>query len=57
MPMPNQPKPGKDRGHFIVIPDDLWDAARVAADFRGESISAAVRRFLRWYSDPERQDV
>lgn len=49
--MPNKPAPG-NRGHYIVIPDDLWEAAKIAAEFRGESISAAVRRFLRDYSDP-----
>lgn len=54
--MPNQPAKGMNR-HEVVVPDELWRDAKIAADFRGESISAAVRRFLRWYSDPERQDV
>lgn len=47
--MPNQPKAGKT-GHYIsAIPDELWEAAKKAAADRGESISAAVRRFLEEY--------
>ena len=53
--MPNQPRPD-NRPHMIRVPDDLWRDAQIAADFRGESISAAVRRFLREYSNPERQE-
>lgn len=33
----------------IRISDDLWQAAKVAADERGDSISAIVRRALETY--------
>lgn len=48
--MANQPKSGS-RGHYIsAIPDDLWTKAQEAAAARGESVSAAIRRFLEQYT-------
>lgn len=48
--MPNQPKAG-NRGHYISsIPDELWAKAQATAADRGESVSAAVRRFLEEYA-------
>jgi hypothetical protein len=58
--MPNQPRPNT-KGHYIsAIDDDLWasvqEKAQTGEDRRvvvqvlaGESISAAVRRFLEEY--------
>ena len=31
------------------IPDDVWQAAKEAADRKGESVSEAVVRYLRRY--------
>lgn len=48
--MPNQPRPNTS-GHYISsIPDDLWAKAQATAAARGESVSAAVRRFLEEYT-------
>ena len=33
----------------IRVPDRLWQAAKVRADQRGETVSEAVRRFLERY--------
>jgi hypothetical protein len=58
--MPNQPKPNT-KGHYIsAIDDDLWvevqatartgkDRVVVVSVVAGESVSAAVRRFLEEY--------
>ena len=34
----------------IRVPDAVWDAAKAEAERRGETLSAAVVRFLRRYS-------
>jgi len=45
---PRLPKdPMKNR--VVRVPDRVWDAAKTRADERGESVSAAVRRFLERY--------
>ena len=46
--MPNQPRPD-NRPHMIRVDDQLWAASLAEAARRGESISEAVRRFLRRY--------
>lgn len=33
----------------VRIPDDVWDAAKAEAERRGETVSAAILRFLRRY--------
>jgi hypothetical protein len=33
----------------VRVPDDVWTAAKAAADHKGESVSEAVVRFLRRY--------
>jgi predicted HicB family RNase H-like nuclease len=44
--VPNQPK----TPHFTVrVPRDLWDAAKVVAASRGETLSDVVRDCLRDY--------
>ena len=45
--MPNQPK---TVARTIRVEDELWEAAAEEANRRGESLSEAVRRFLRRYS-------
>ena len=47
--MPNQPRPD-NRPHMIRVDDQLWEASLAEAARRGESISEAVRRFLRRYT-------
>lgn len=34
----------------IRIPDEEWEAAKAAAERRGETVTDAVRRFLRRYA-------
>lgn len=43
---PNQPK---TPGHTIRIPDEIWEALRVRADERGETMTAVVLRAIRLY--------
>ena len=43
--MPNQPAPG-NRGHYLVIPDDLWAKARAKSAATRVSISEVVRKAL-----------
>ena len=44
---PNQPKtPHKS----IRVDPELWEAAKREAEWRGETISDAIREFLRRYS-------
>lgn len=38
------------RNRVIRVPDTLWHKARQRADERGETVSQAVRDFLRRYS-------
>lgn len=38
----------------IRIPDDIWDAAKKAAEARGETVSVAIRRFLIDYVEQNR---
>lgn len=44
--MPNQPK---TPNRTLRIDDELWKAARAAAEANGENISDVVRRALRRY--------
>ena len=37
------------RPHMIRVPDDLWEAARVRSQQRGETLSELFRAFLRRY--------
>jgi hypothetical protein len=44
--VPNQPKtPGRN----VRVPDEEWLAAKKVAADRGESLTDAIRRFLREY--------
>ena len=45
--MPNQPK---TKLRNIRVEDELWDAAKAAAEARGESLSEAIRAFLKRYA-------
>lgn len=45
--MPNQPK---TTARTVRVGDELWTAATKRAEERGESISEAVRAFLKRYS-------
>lgn len=45
--VPNTPGTPK---RTIRVPNDLWDAALDEAHRRGESVTAAIIRFLRDYS-------
>jgi hypothetical protein len=38
-----------DRMRSLRVPDDVWQAAKDAAERRGEPLSVAVVRFLRRY--------
>lgn len=46
-PMPNQPKTPM---RSLRVPDDLWAASKRRAEERGETLTAAIIRFLRRYS-------
>jgi antitoxin component of RelBE/YafQ-DinJ toxin-antitoxin module len=48
-PMPNQPR-DDNPCRAIRVDDELWEAAKVRAAERGESVSEAVRAFLRRYT-------
>jgi len=43
------PDDGRVPLRAIRVPDETWDAAKVAAEKRGESVSQAVREFLERY--------
>ncbi len=43
--MPKRPMPNR----VIRVPDELWKAAQAKADERGETLSEAIRKFLRRY--------
>ena len=45
--MPNKPKTPH---RTIRVEDALWEAAQAAAGARGETISEAIRAFLKRYS-------
>ena len=45
--MPNKPKTPLRN---IRVDDELWAAAMAAADSRGESLSEAIRKFLKRYA-------
>lgn len=47
--MPNQPDPNNQHLTISAVPRTLVVAAKAKAAERGESISAAVRRFLEEY--------
>lgn len=44
--MPNQPKTTLRN---VRVDDELWEAAKSAAELRGESVSEAIRKFLKRY--------
>lgn len=44
---PNGVKPHP--GRTVRIPDDVWDAAKAEAERRGETLTAAILRFLTRY--------
>ena len=44
--MPNQPRP-ENRHRMVRVEDDLWEAARVAADELGTTRAEAMRDGLR----------
>lgn len=49
--MPDQPR--KDNpARTVRVERELWEAAKARADDRGETVSDAVRAFLRRYSRP-----
>jgi hypothetical protein len=41
---------GKDKNRVYRAPDDEYDAAMAAATARGETLTVAIRRFLRSYA-------
>lgn len=45
--MPNKPKTPLRN---IRVDDELWNAAMAAAEARGESLSEAIRKFLKRYA-------
>jgi antitoxin component of RelBE/YafQ-DinJ toxin-antitoxin module len=45
--MPNKPKTPLRN---IRVDDELWTAAMAAAEARGESLSEAIRKFLKRYA-------
>lgn len=48
--MPNQPRP-ENKGRMVRVEDPLWKAAQERAAERGETVSDAIRRFLRRYAN------
>ena len=46
---PGRPATGRTPARSIRIPDDVWQAAKDAAEARGETVTDAVVRFLRRY--------
>lgn len=38
------------KNRVVRVPDKTWDAAQAKAEQRGETVSAAVRRFLERYA-------
>lgn len=45
--VPNQPKTPL---HSFRVDDELWEAAKVRAAERGESLGEALRKFLKRYT-------
>ena len=45
--MPNQPK---TKARSVRVSDDLWEAAKVRAEQRGETVTDAIVRALRRYA-------
>lgn len=43
--MPKEPM----KNRVVRVPDRIWDAAKVKADEKGETVSEAVRKFLERY--------
>lgn len=43
------PNVRKEPRRSVVVPDDLWSAAKAAAKARDESVSEVIRRALRRY--------
>lgn len=46
-PMPNKPKTPM---HSFRVEDELWEAAKKRAEERGETLTEALRKFLRRYT-------
>lgn len=46
-PVPNKPKTPL---HSFRVEDALWEAAKARAEERGETLSDALRKFLRRYA-------
>lgn len=46
-PMPNKPKTPM---HSFRVEDELWEAAKKRAAERGETLTDALRKFLRRYT-------
>jgi predicted HicB family RNase H-like nuclease len=52
--MPNQPK---TVAHTVRVEDELWQAAAAEANRRGESLSEAIRRFLKRYIQSRKEST
>lgn len=48
--MPNKPKTTLRN---VRVDDELWQAAQAAAEARGQTVSEAIRRFLKRYAKSE----
>ena len=46
--MPNKPRP-ENPARAVRIEDELWEAAKVRAAERGETVSDVIRRALQRY--------
>lgn len=44
--MPKEPM----KNRVVRVSDRVWDAAKIKADEKGETVSEAVRKFLERYS-------
>jgi antitoxin component of RelBE/YafQ-DinJ toxin-antitoxin module len=47
--MPDQPRP-TNPARAVRVEDELWEAAMERAAERGETVSEAIRKFLRRYT-------
>lgn len=47
--MPNSPRPGV-KGRNVRVSDDLWEAAKIRAAERGETVTDVLRRALERYT-------
>lgn len=46
--MPNKPRP-ENRHRMVRVEDELWNAARAAAEANGTTVSAVIRAALERY--------